>query len=194
MYYRRRGYVDAVVSDIRRQSVKSEKDGSFRLTLTFVVTEGKQYTFAGLSFEGNTLHDTAKLTSLIKSKTGDIIDYQRLVEDQMRVSDLYFGDGYIFNGFKLTEDRNETYGSIAYTLRIEERPQAKIEDIIFRGNSKTEEFVLRRLVPLESGDVFSKPKVMEGLRNLYNTQFFSSIVPEYEQGSQIGRASCRERV
>jgi outer membrane protein insertion porin family len=69
-------------------------------------------------------------------------------------------------------------------LQIEEKPQAYIEDIVFKGNTKTQEFVLRRLVTLAPGDVFSKTKVLESLRNLYNTQYFSSIVPEYEQGSQ----------
>ncbi|GAB1457479.1 hypothetical protein MASR2M48_27870 [Spirochaetota bacterium] len=37
---------------------------------------------------------------------------------------------------------------------------------------------------LEPGEIFSKTKVLESLKNLYNTQYFSSIIPEYEQGSQ----------
>jgi outer membrane protein insertion porin family len=36
---------------------------------------------------------------------------------------------------------------------------------------------------LESGDVFSKAKVMDGLRNLYNLQYFSAITPDTPQGS-----------
>jgi len=36
-----------------------------------------------------------------------------------------------------------------------------------------------REIPIEPGDIFSKAKVTTGLRNLYNLQYFSAIVPRY---------------
>ncbi len=183
-FYGKRGFVDARVIDVRRDSMPAEKGNSTRLTLTFVIVEGKSYLYGGMGFEGNTLYSSEELSLLLRQKTGGVLSTERLLQDQSRVADRYFENGYIFNGFKLADARDEDTGTITYTLRIEERPQAHIEDIIFTGNTKTKDFVLRRLVPLESGDVFSKTKVLEALRNLYNTQYFSSIVPEYEQGSQ----------
>jgi len=44
--------------------------------------------------------------------------------------------------------------------------------------------VILREIPLEPGDVFSKAKVMEGLRNLYNLQYFSAITPELLRGAR----------
>ena len=41
-----------------------------------------------------------------------------------------------------------------------------------------------REIPLEPGDVFSKTKVMEAMRNLYNLQYFSTIIPDTLQGSK----------
>jgi outer membrane protein insertion porin family len=38
-------------------------------------------------------------------------------------------------------------------------------------------------MPLEVGDIFSKAKVIEGLRNLYNLQYFSAVEPEMFPGS-----------
>jgi len=183
-YYKKRGYIDAKVVDVRRDSVPAAKGNVMQLTLTFVLEEGRRYYFDGMTFTGNTLYPAEELGALLRLKSGDILDYERLVQDQSRIADLYFENGYIFNGFKLVDIRDEESSTIAFELQIEERPQAHIEDIIFRGNTKTKDFVMRRLVPLESGDVFSKTKVMEALKNLYNTQYFSSIVPEYEQGSQ----------
>ncbi|MBN2874766.1 MAG: outer membrane protein assembly factor BamA [Spirochaetales bacterium] len=183
-YYRKRGYVDAKVVDVRRETRVSEKGDAMGLSLTLVIAEGRRYTFGGLGFDGNKLYPAEELSGLVRSRAGDVLDYEKLMQDQSRVADLYFENGYIFNGFKLGETRNEEAGSISYVMSIEERPQAHIEDVVFRGNTKTKDYVLRRLVPLESGDVFSKTKVLEALRNLYNTQYFSSIVPEYEQGSK----------
>ncbi|PKL25400.1 MAG: outer membrane protein assembly factor BamA [Spirochaetae bacterium HGW-Spirochaetae-3] len=183
-FYMKRGYVDAKVLEVRRDSVPDPKDGSMMLTLTFVVSEGRSYLYGGMSFSGNTLYSSEELSALVKQKTGVVLNYERLVQDQSRAADLYFANGYIFNGFKLLDSRDEETGTISYVLQIEERPQAHIEDVIFRGNTKTQDFVLRRLVTLKPGDVFSKSKVLESLRAMYNTQYFSSIVPEYEQGSQ----------
>lgn len=184
LFYRKRGFIDARVVDVRRDSMQSEKDNSTRLTLTFMVEEGLRYMFGGMNFDGNMLYSTEELGALVKLKVGAVLDYERLLQDQSRIADLYFENGYIFNGFKLLENRDEEANTIAYVLQIEEKAQAFIEDIIFKGNTKTQEFVLRRLVTLLPGDVFSKTKVYESLRNLYNTQYFSSIVPEYEQGSK----------
>lgn len=184
LFYKKRGFIDAAVVDVRRESMESEKDNSSRLTLTFVVKEGLRYLFGGMQFIGNNLYPAEQLGALVKLKAGSVLDYERLVQDQSRVADLYFENGYIFNGFKLIENRDEEAGSIAFVLQIDEKPQAFIEDIVFKGNTKTQEFVLRRLVTLAPGDIFSKTKVLESLRNLYNTQYFSAIVPEYEQGSQ----------
>ncbi len=183
-YYKNRGYVDARVVDVRREASPAEMGDSMRLALTFVVVEGRRYLFGGLGFSGNTLYSNEELGALVRQQVGSVINYDRLMQDQSRVADLYFENGYIFNGFKLLDSRDEERGQISYTLEIEERPQAHIEDIIFRGNTKTKEFVLRRLVTLQPGEIFSKTKVLESLRNLYNTQYFSSIIPEYEPGSQ----------
>lgn len=183
-YYGKRGYVDAKVTDVRRESTMAAKGDASRLTLTFVVDEGRSYTYAGMDFEGNELYSDEELAALLRQQKGAVLNIERLAQDQGRAADLYFENGYIFNGFRLAEKRDEEAGSIAFTLVIEEKPQAKIEDVIFKGNVKTKEFVLRRMVPLETGDVFSKTKILEALRSLYNTQFFSAITPEYEQGSK----------
>ncbi len=183
-YYRKRGYIDARVLDVQRDSVPGSKSSVMNLTLTFILEEGRRYNFGGMTFTGNTLYTKEELDTLVRLDVGAVLDYERLTQDQSRIADLYFENGYIFNGFKLVDIRDEESSTISYELQIEERPQAHIEDILFRGNTKTKDFVMRRLVPLESGDVFSKTKVMEALKNLYNTQYFSSIVPEYEQGSQ----------
>ena len=68
-------------------------------------------------------------------------------------------------------------------MKIVEQDRAHIESIAFKGNKKTKDFVLYRELPLEVGDIFSKAKIMEGLRNLYNLQYFSAVDPQMFPGS-----------
>ncbi|MFQ3548009.1 MAG: outer membrane protein assembly factor BamA [Termitinemataceae bacterium] len=181
-YYRDRGYIDARVVDVIRQ-VRKDDQGRNLMTLIFKIYEGKAYTLGEITFSGNKIFSTDQLSALVYSKKGQPINARKLDGDVQRVADLYYENGYIFNSITRSESRDEANGTISYTITIAERPRAHIENIIIRGNKKTKEEVLLREIPLEPGDIFSKTKVLEGLRNLYNLQYFSAITPETPPGS-----------
>jgi outer membrane protein insertion porin family len=184
--YQGRGFVDARITDVVRNYAKDPKTGRGLLDITFVIEEGKPWTLAGVGFEGNRIFGTDKLSQLITQKPDRILNYQRLLADKARIDDLYYESGYIFNSIDLVEARDVEKGSIAYTIKIVERDRAHIESIAFKGNTKSKERVLFRELPLQVGDVFSKAKIVEGLRNLYNLQYFSAIEPEMRPGSAEG--------
>ncbi|MDR0409689.1 MAG: outer membrane protein assembly factor BamA, partial [Spirochaetaceae bacterium] len=180
-FYHDRGYIDAEVTDVTRE-VRSDDKGN-HLTLVFHVYEGALYTFGGVTFTGNHIFSTEELQKLIYSKTGDTVNAGRLEQDLQRVADLYFENGYIFNSIGREEQRNTAARTISYIVPIVERGRAHIERVIIRGNKKTKDYVILRELPLEPGDVFSKAKVMTGLRNLYNLQYFANVFPDTPQGS-----------
>ena len=112
LYYRKRGYADARVQDVRRDTVEDARSGAKRLALTFVVEEGLRYIYGGMSFEGNTIFTTEELAAKVRQKPGAVFNYERLVQDQERVTDLYFENGYIFNGFDFRELRDNDTSTI----------------------------------------------------------------------------------
>ncbi|MDR2143342.1 MAG: outer membrane protein assembly factor BamA [Treponema sp.] len=182
MYYQNRGYLDAEVTDVVQELVKDE-NGNNSMTITYRIYEGRTYTFAGISFEGNDIFSGEELLELVRSTPGELANASRVEADLQRIADLYYENGYIFNTINREEIRNPEEGTIAFKISIVERGRAHIENIIVRGNEKTKDFVILREIPLEPGDVFSKTKVMEGMRNLYNLQYFSTIIPDTPPGS-----------
>jgi outer membrane protein insertion porin family len=184
-YYHDRGYIDAQVVDVARSEVLNEQ-GRKELTLTFYIEEGEQYVFGGIEFDGNELYSDEELGELVSHGIGKTLNRTRLEADFLRIYDLYFNNGYLRNEFNQGERRDESQRSIIFTLAIVERERAHIENIVFEGNVKTKDHVLRREIPIETGDVFSKEKVVEGLQNLYNLQYFSSVQPIPTQGSEDG--------
>jgi outer membrane protein insertion porin family len=182
-YYKSRGYIDAAIDDVVRSYEKDAKTAKSRLILTIALREGKQWTFGGIKFEGNSIFSTEKLLSYISEKPGTILNYKKLQQEKSKIDDLYYESGYIFNSLTLDESRDEEKVSVSYTLKIVEQDRAHIESISFKGNKKTKDYVFYRELPLEVGDVFSKAKIMEGLRNLYNLQYFSAIDPQMFPGS-----------
>jgi len=185
-YYADHGYVDAKVEKVDRRIEEDKKNGKKYLYLTIYIKEGEQYTYGGMTFEGNKIFSTEKLSSLVRQKKGAILSKKKLNADFQRISDLYYENGYIFNTINLEEKRNKAKKEISYIVHIVERDRAHIESIIFKGNKKTKDFVLYRELPFEVGDIFNKKKIIEGLRNLYNLQYFTTVSPETPQGSAEG--------
>jgi outer membrane protein insertion porin family len=181
-YYHDRGYIDAEVSDVIRD-VRKDDRGNNNMVITFRIFEGRLYRFGGVEFEGNEIFSVDQLTDLVYSKEGEIVNARRVEADLQRVADLYFENGYIFNTISREEIRNTAEGIITFKITIVERGRAHIENILVRGNKKTKTGVILREIPLEPGDVFSKTKVLDGMRNLYNLQYFSNVIPETPPGS-----------
>ncbi|MDR0561956.1 MAG: outer membrane protein assembly factor BamA [Spirochaetaceae bacterium] len=181
-YYHDRGYLDAEITDVIRSLRKDEK-GYNLMTITFKIREGGQYKFGGVAFEGNQIFSSEELSKQINSKVGETANARRIEMDLQRVADLYYENGYIFNGIGRSENRDPNAGIVTYTISIVERGRAHIENILVKGNKKTKDYVILREIPLESGDVFSKTKVMEGWRNLMNLQYFTMVAPDTPPGT-----------
>jgi len=180
-YYRERGYIDAVVKDVTRTVTEGEK--GINLILTFMIDEGSQFKFGGVTFEGNVIFTTEQLSKLVMSKVGEVVNMTKLEMDLQRVADLYFENGYIFNSIIRTPSRDSQNNTISYHVTIVERSRAYVENIIIIGNNKTKTKVILREIPLEPGEIFSKTKVMEAMRNLMNLQYFSTVIPDTLPGS-----------
>lgn len=183
-YYRDNGYIDAEIVDVQREMV--QEDGKNLLVLTLYIDEGEQYTYGGMSFEGNTLFSDEELMSKITQEPGDILNQTKLEIDYTKITDLYYNDGYIFNVIERKESRDEETNTVSYTIEIVERGRAHIENIILKGNTKTKDHVILRELPIRVGEVFSKDKVMTGIHNLMNLQYFNQVLPEMPYGSAPG--------
>lgn len=183
-YYADRGYADARVLDVVTEEAYNEKKNRNELTLTFVIQEGAQYTYGGTVLNGNVIFDSKKLLSYIKLKEGDVFNQTKWQEGMQGITGLYAENGYMTNQYIPSTVKDPETKVISFTITIQENSRSHIENIIIKGNTKTKDYVIRREMPLESGDVFNRDKVMTGLRNLYNLQYFSSVVPEPVNGSE----------
>jgi outer membrane protein insertion porin family len=183
-YYADHGFLDARVERIEKSAESA--GGKNELVITVYVVEGEQYTYTGMSFEGNKVFPTEQLEALVTQRPGKAVSRQKVLDDFQRVVDLYTENGYIFNQIDRRELRDETAKSVAYTVSIVEYDKAHIEKIIFKGNEKTAEEVLRRELPIAEGDVFNRTKIIEGYRALYNLQYFSNVTLDTPTGSAPG--------
>jgi outer membrane protein insertion porin family len=185
-YYQNRGYVDAKVVKVDRQTETDEQGQRVQLILTLYVDEGSQWFYGGMTYEGNKVFTNAQIDALLKLKPGTVFNKQRVEAQYQSIVSLYTDSGYIYNVINRQQTRDDATKTISYKLTIHESDKAHIESIILQGNKKTKDYVILRELPFEEGDIFSVQKIRQGYLNLYNLQYFSSIDINPVEGSQPG--------
>ena len=184
LYYLEQGYVDAVVENVIRE-VDTETDPEQNLLkLTFVIREGERFTYGGTEVQGNRVFSSETLLGNIKLNPGDVLNLSRLEEGFQALADVYYENGYTSTMINTREIRDLENHSISYLVLIAESERSHVENIVIVGHSKTKESVIRREFLFEEGDIFSKTKLMNTIRNLYNLRYFSSVAPQITQGSE----------
>jgi len=185
-YYKDQGLIDVKILDVNKEVEFDEKQGVGKLAVTIVIQEGDVWTYAGISLDGNSIYSDAELKEVMLQQPGEVFHSSRFQTDVQRIENLYYENGYIFNTFAYKEIRQDEQRKISYEVVITERDRAHIESIIIRGNHKTKSYIIRRELPLEEGEVFSRSKILEGVGNLYNLQYFDAVEPQPYQGDEDG--------
>ena len=183
-FYGERGYIDAHVENIVRD-IDTESDSQKNMVkLTYVIMEGEQYTYGGTTFEGNKIFSTEDLTAKIRLAPGTVLNMTKFEQGFQAVADTYFENGYTSNYINRAMQRDSATKKASFVITIVERSRSHIENIIIRGNKRTKDYVIRRELLFEPGDVFSKSKFTDSLRNLFNLRYFSTVVPDVQPGSE----------
>ncbi|MBR5647177.1 MAG: outer membrane protein assembly factor BamA [Treponema sp.] len=183
-YYQENGYIDANILEVKiDRQINAEKRRE-ELIITYIIQEGSQYTYSGISFEGNKIFGTEELMALQKLQPGKIFNLVKFQEGLIGVQTLYVENGYMSTQINPIAEKDVDKKEISYKVQIFESTRSHIENIIVKGNQKTKDYVIKREIPIKPGDVFSREKIINGMRNLYNLRYFSNIVPDIQAGSE----------
>ncbi len=170
--YRRNGYRDAEIISDTVYSISEE-----RIMIEIELKEGNQYFFRDINWVGNSRYPSQLLSNALKINKGDPFDMSLLVDrlnvDEDAVGNLYLDNGFLFfNANPVVTNVGED--SIDIEIRIHEGKQATLDQIIIKGNTKTNEHVVRRELRTQPGDLFSKTAIQRSQRELAQLGFFDA--------------------
>lgn len=167
-FYRLEGFTEAEV----RQPV-ARQDGP-KLDILFPLVEGPRTRVTSVTIEGNEQVPTEKLPKL-QLRAGEPLNPTMLTADVINLKTFYADRGnvevQVSPRVDLTPDK--TGASVAY--RIAEGPRVRIDDVIVRGNTYTDDEVILRKARLRKGDAFSYRAILETQRNLYRLGIFQRV-------------------
>lgn len=181
-FYRREGFLDAeIVSDSTWYSADRRK-----INILLTIHEGPRYYVRSISWEGNAVYPASLLSARLQFRPGDVFNQERFETnlrgnpDQSDVASLYLDNGYLTFGLD-TEVRRTGADSVDIVIRIYERNQYRIGRVDIRGNTKTEDKVIRRELFTRPGDFFNRSRIIRSLRQLSQLNYFNpeNLRPDY---------------
>jgi len=170
--YNELGYRNAKITN---DSIYRNPDGTVGIDLT--IYEGNQFYFDDIEWVGNTKYSSSRLSDVLGIEKGEIYD-QKKFESRLimnanggDVSSLYLDDGYLAFQAIPVEKRvhNDT---IDVQIRIYEGRQYRINRVIIKGNTKTNDRVVRREIRTKPGDLFSRSDIIRTQRELSQLGYF----------------------
>ncbi len=164
--YRRKGYKDVLVArpeiDVRakRPDAPTIKEQKRRLAVTIPVEEGDRWRLGEIAIEGNeVLSDQFLLRQFERPKGGWL--RSKVIDDALeKITDVYRSLGYIFSEIDTElQERDENVADLL--IKVAEKDQFRVGRIVFDGNTKTRDKVLRRELLVQESSVMN----MSALRN-----------------------------
>lgn len=162
--YNENGYRDARIIS---QKVTRNEDNTVNVAIQ--VEEGDKYYFGNIGWIGNSIYAGDYLNFKLRIEKGDVFNNQlldkRLFSDEDAVHNEYMDKGYLFSNITPVET-NVYNDTIDLEMRVIEGPQATINNVIIKGNTKTHEHVARREIRTKPGQLFSKSELIRTVREL----------------------------
>ena len=148
------------------------------LAIDITVDEGNRYYFRDIAFKGNIIYTDKQLREVLGINKGDVYNKELLdtrlsfSQDGRDISSLYLDDGYLF--FNVDPVETAVQGdSIDLVIRINEGPQATVDNVVINGNDRTHEHVIRRELRVRPGDKFSRSDLIRSQREIVALGFFN---------------------
>jgi len=166
------GYRDAVL--IKDSIYKS---GPGKINIDLVVTEGRKYYYRNINFVGNTKYNSDELALLLGIRKGDVFRQDQLDAalqfnpNGVDLMSLFVDDGYLTCQIEPVE-MNVENDSIDMQIRIREGRQMTINQVIVKGNTRTNDHVIIRELYSVPGRLFSRSDIMRSRTSLAQMKYF----------------------
>ena len=187
--YNDHGYVQARVESVET-TVSREKP---RATVRIVVVEGPQFKVGGVDVTGNSVLPLEEIRRRMELRPGDVFSRSALRHSVQGIADLYGAIGRVYTDVYPHTVEDSPHRLVNIVVEIVEGPETYVERINISGNTRTEEKVLRRELPIAEGDLFTSQKLAQLKQRIANLKYFDRVTVTTAPGTSEDRIVNTER-
>ena len=173
-FYKNRGYVEFKL-DSSQVTITPDKQSVF---ITLNITEGETYEIGEINIAGDLPIEEAVLRSLILVQPGDIFSQYYVTETEEIFTNILGNEGYSFAEINGVTDVNDETGKVDLTFYVDPQQRTYVRRIVFKGNKRTHDVVLRREMRQMKGDWASNNLIENSKLRLERLGYFKEVESE----------------
>ncbi len=170
-YYMDRGYANFTVNSTQ-VSITPDKSDVF---ITININEGGKYSIDQVTLSGDFVVPKEELSKFLVVDEGSIFSRKHISISTSKITERLGIDGYAFanvNAHPVIDDEKKT---VSLTFFVDPGKRVYIRRVMFGGNVKTHDEVLRREMRQLEGGWYSTPKLERSKTRLFRTGFFEEV-------------------
>ncbi|MFO7820163.1 MAG: POTRA domain-containing protein, partial [Halanaerobacter sp.] len=147
---------------------EEEQDG---LKVIFEVIENPE--IEKIKIEGNQHLSKSKIKDILGFKLPEVLNVNQLNQSMKDVNQYYREQGYLLAS--ITDVTIKEDDELHLTIN-----EGFINSIKIKGNDKTKDYVIRREMSTQAGEILNLEELREDINSLYRLGYFKSIIPEFK--------------
>ena len=177
-WYYDHGYVTVRVDEPKVE----RRDGA--LAVVIHIDEGAQFTVGKVAVDGKDVPPTPdEVMAKLATQPGEIFEASTLREDVQFLSDRMSEDGFAFAKVDPDTAVNTEAKTVEVVFRVDRGAPVTVERIEVAGNTKTRDYVVRREMRLQEGQLFSGTSLRKSREALQRLGFFQDVNVTTRKGS-----------
>jgi outer membrane protein insertion porin family len=170
-FYLDNGYINFNIDSTQVSITPDKKD----VYVTINITEGNQFTVSEIRMAGEILVPQDVLFELVVVEHGDIFSRQKITETSANISDWLGNEGYAFANINAVPEIDDENKQVALTFFLDPGKRVYVRRVNFKGNTSTEDHVLRREMRQLEGAWISTGAIERSKERLERLGFFEEV-------------------
>ncbi|MCS5544099.1 MAG: outer membrane protein assembly factor BamA, partial [SAR86 cluster bacterium] len=173
-YYKDRGYVEFNLNSSQVTITEDKKS----VYITLNIEEGDTFRINKISIAGDIPIDEDLLLSMVLIKEQEIYSQFLVTETEEIFSNILGNEGYSFAEVNGVTDIDKESGQVDLTFYVDPKQRTYVRRIIFKGNKRTHDVVLRREMRQMEGAWASNALIENSKLRLERLGFFKEVESE----------------
>ncbi|MEO6799036.1 MAG: outer membrane protein assembly factor BamA [Rhodanobacter sp.] len=170
-YYMNRGYADFGV-DSTQVSISPDKRNMY---IDSSIKEGDIYKVSGVHLLGDLILPEASMRTLVFVKDGDIFNRAAIEASSKAIKSVLSNIGYAYAKVTPIPKLDKEKHTVDLTMYVEPGQRVYVRRVIFQGNTKTEDNVLRREMRQLEGSMYSQAAIDRSKIRLQRLGYFKKV-------------------
>jgi outer membrane protein insertion porin family len=170
-WYLDRGYVDFSLDSTQVEISPDKRD----MFIVAGITEGEQYRVSKVELTGDTVLPKEDVEKRLAVREGQVFSRRLIDLTSDAVSLMLSNIGYAFAKVDVVPDVDRAKRTVGITFRVVPGPRVSVRHIVFKGNTRTADEVMRREMRQFEGAWYSQAAIDRSKVRLQNLGYFETV-------------------